>query len=81
LRSGAFDLIVSRAFAPLGKFVVLTRQHLAPNGTWLAMKGKSSAAELGALPEDIEVFHVEPLEVPELNADRCLVWMRRRWRQ
>jgi 16S rRNA (guanine527-N7)-methyltransferase len=27
------------------------------------------------LPQDIEVFHVEPLSVPGLNAERCLVWM------
>jgi 16S rRNA (guanine527-N7)-methyltransferase len=30
------------------------------------------------LPADIEVFHVEPLTVPGLAAERCLVWMRPR---
>mgnify|MGYP003381086675 FL=1 len=44
----------------------------------MAMKGKSPLEELAALPPDIEVFHVEPLNVPGLDAERCLVWMRRR---
>ena len=28
--------------------------------------------------DDIEVFHVAQLQVPGLDAQRCLVWMRRR---
>jgi len=35
-------------------------------------------AALDALPPEIDVFHVEPLQVPKLGAERCLVWMRRR---
>ena len=42
----------------------------------MAMKGKRPGAELAALPRDIEVFHVEQLAVPGLDAERCLVWMR-----
>ena len=45
---------------------------------WMAMKGQTPEAELAALPPDVEVFHVEPLRVPGLDARRCLVWMRRR---
>ena len=44
----------------------------------MAMKGKLPEEEMAALPADIEVFHVEPLRVPHLDAQRCLVWMRRR---
>ena len=40
------------------------------------MKGKRPQAELDELPPDIDVFHVEQLTVPHLNAERCLVWMR-----
>ena len=72
----AFDVITSRAFASLADFVALTRRHLAAGGVWLAMKGKDPAAERAALPTDIDVFHVEQLSVPGLDADRCLVWMR-----
>jgi hypothetical protein len=40
------------------------------------MKGKHPSDEIAALPPAIEVFHVEPLTVPGLNAERCLVWLR-----
>ena len=43
----------------------------------MAMKGKHPAAELLALDPGVQVFHVEPLQVPGLDAERCLVWMRR----
>jgi 16S rRNA (guanine527-N7)-methyltransferase len=70
------DLIVSRAFATLADFVALSRRHLAPGGFWLALKGRVPDDEMAALPGAIEVFHVEPLAVPGLEAQRCLVWMR-----
>ena len=71
-----FDVIVSRAFASLGEFVQLTRQVLAPTGVWMAMKGRVPDDEIAALPPDVEMFHVEPLQVPGMDAQRCLVWMR-----
>jgi 16S rRNA (guanine(527)-N(7))-methyltransferase GidB len=45
---------------------------------WLAMKGKHPADEIAALPPWAEVFHVEPLQVPGLHAERCIVWLRER---
>jgi len=72
------DVIVSRAFASLSDFCQLTARHLAPDGVWVAMKGRAPDEEIAALPADIEVFHVEPLTVPNLDAARCLVWMRPR---
>ncbi len=76
LRAVPFDLITSRAFSSLVDFTRLTRNLIAPQGVWMAMKGKTPADELSALPDEIEVFHVEPLVVPGLNAERCLIWMR-----
>lgn len=76
LKGAPFDVITSRAFASLVDFTRLSRALLAPHGVWMAMKGKTPEDELSALPEGIEVFHVEPLSVPGLNAERCLVWMR-----
>ncbi len=73
-----FDLITSRAFATLADFVALTRDRLAPDGVWLAMKGKTPSDEITALASEIEVFHVEQVQVPGLDAERCLVWMRKR---
>ena len=40
------------------------------------MKGKHPADEIAALPGDVKVFHVEPLTVPGLDAERCIVWLR-----
>ncbi len=76
LRCDRVDVVVSRAFASLAEFSALTRKHLLPGGCWLAMKGKLPADEMAALPADVKVFHVEPLRVPGLDAQRCLVWMR-----
>lgn len=73
---GRYDVITSRAFATLTDFVALTRERLAPEGLWMAMKGKRPDDEIAALPADVEVFHVEPLQVPGLDAERCLIWMR-----
>ena len=78
LRCAPFDVITARAFASLVDFTRLTRSLLAPQGVWMAMKGRAPTDELAALPGDIEVFHVEPLTVPGLQAERCLVWMRLR---
>jgi 16S rRNA (guanine527-N7)-methyltransferase len=73
-----FDLVVSRAFASLSDFAALTRRHVGPQGCWLALKGRQPDDEMAALPADVEVFHVEQLQVPGLDAQRCLVWMRPR---
>jgi 16S rRNA (guanine527-N7)-methyltransferase len=69
-------VVVSRAFASLADFVTWTRGSLAEGGVWLAMKGRVPDEEVTALPKDVSVFHVEPLHVPELKAQRCLVWLK-----
>lgn len=70
------DVVTSRAFASLPDFCAWTRRHLAPQGVWLAMKGRHPDDEIAALPADVEVFHVEPLQVPGLDAERCAIWLR-----
>ena len=67
-----------RLKAALADFTAWSRPALAPGAVWLAMKGKHPAEEIAALPASVEVFHVEPLQVPGLQADRCIVWMRPR---
>ena len=71
-----FEVVSCRAFAALADFTTWSRQALAPHGVWLAMKGKHPEEELAALPADVQVFHVEQLAVPGLDAERCIVWMR-----
>lgn len=73
---GQFDVITSRAFASLPDFVGLTNKLLAPEGVWMAMKGKMPDDEVGALSGGVSVFHVEQLQVPNLDAQRCVVWLR-----
>ena len=73
---GQYDVITSRAFASLADFTALSAGVLAPQGVWLAMKGKPPADEQAALPAGVQVFHVEQLHVPGLDAQRCLVWLR-----
>lgn len=76
LAAEPFQLITSRAFASLADFTALTRAHLASGGLWMAMKGRVPDDEIAALPAAVDVFHVEQLTVPGLDAQRCLVWMR-----
>jgi 16S rRNA (guanine527-N7)-methyltransferase len=78
LKGAEYDVISSRAFATLDKLVQLTQDRLRAGGVWVAMKGRAPEDEVRALPDTIDVFHVEPLVVPGLDAQRCLVWMRQR---
>ncbi|MDZ4073137.1 MAG: 16S rRNA (guanine(527)-N(7))-methyltransferase RsmG [Hylemonella sp.] len=71
-----YDVVCSRAFASLVDFTSWSRSALAPAGVWMAMKGKDPVEELAALPAGVQVFHVEQLTVPGLDAERCIVWMR-----
>jgi 16S rRNA (guanine527-N7)-methyltransferase len=75
--TGSYELISSRAFASLPNFFEGSKHLLAPGGRWLAMKGKMPSEELSQVPAEIEVFHVEQLSVPGLDADRCIVWARK----
>jgi 16S rRNA (guanine527-N7)-methyltransferase len=77
LKGGDFDVVCSRAFASLADFTAWSGAALAVGGVWLAMKGKRPDAELLALPPEITLFHVEQLAVPGLDAERCLLWLRR----
>ena len=74
--AGPFDVVSCRAFAALADFTAWSRQALAPHAVWLAMKGRHPSDEIAALPATVQVFHVEPLTVPGLDAERCIVWMR-----
>ena len=71
-----YSVICSRAFASLPDFVTWSRSALAEGGVWMAMKGKHPQDEIAALPPETQVFHVEPLTVPGLDVERCMVWLR-----
>jgi 16S rRNA (guanine527-N7)-methyltransferase len=71
-----YDVVCSRAFASLKDFTQWSQNALSAQGVWMAMKGKKPDEEIADLPPQVQVFHVEPLTVPGLDADRCMVWMR-----
>lgn len=82
LKERQYNLIVSRAFSSLCDFVGLTRNVLADEGVWCAMKGKEPLEEIEELQHgdcagEVKVFHVEQLQVPSMEASRCLVWMKK----
>jgi len=72
-----FDVICSRAFASLSDFTGWSQAALAPGGVWMALKGKHPAEELSMLPPNVAMFHVEPLAVPGLAAERCIIWLQK----
>ena len=72
-----YQLVSARAFSSLPDLVQGSDAALLPGGIWMAMKGKTPTEEMQALPPSVQVFHVEPLTVPGLDAQRCIVWMRR----
>nr|WP_315847917.1 16S rRNA (guanine(527)-N(7))-methyltransferase RsmG [uncultured Rhodoferax sp.] len=71
-----YDVVSSRAFASLVDFTTWSEKALSGQGIWMGMKGKHPGEEMAALPASVEVFHVEQLDVPGLDAERCIVWMR-----
>ena len=72
-----YQVVSSRAFASLADFTAWSGAALAEQGIWMAMKGKHPADEMAVLPPTVKVFHVEQLAVPGLDAERCIVWMRK----
>lgn len=70
-----FDGIISRAFAKVASFTALTRHLLAHEGGWVAMKGMLGH-ELEELPANVRIEKIISLQVPGLEAERCLVILR-----
>lgn len=75
---GPAEIIVSRAFASLADFVAWTRPLLAPQGAWVAMKGRRPDDEIADLPPDVRIERIVPLAVPGVDAERHAIVLRRR---
>lgn len=73
-----FDVITSRAFAELKDFITWSQHLLATGGQYIAMKGVAPEAEISRLPDGWQVSRLQPLQVPGLQAERHLVFIRRR---
>lgn len=72
------DVITSRAFAELADFVNWTMHLLQDGGCWAAMKGVYPAAEIDRLPDSVCVERVDKIRVPQLNAERHMVILRKK---
>ena len=70
---GQFDCITARAFASLADMLGWGGHLLAPNGIWLAMKGKRPDEELPGIPAGFVVRGTHELSVPGLPAERHLL--------
>lgn len=71
IREQKFDVITSRAFASLADMVNLTQHLLAPEGVWVAMKGRFPQEEIDALPKNVSVSAVFAIE--KMKVERHLI--------
>lgn len=72
-----YPCIISRAFASVNDMLSWTSHLLAPDGVWLAMKGVYSSEETANLIDGIRVISVDPVLIPGLDAERCLIKLSR----
>ena len=70
-----FDCIVSRAFAPLARFVEWCLPLIDEKGTFIAMKANLEEKELKDVPDSVKIDKIISLHVPELQATRQAVMM------
>lgn len=77
--SAQYDVVISRAFASLSDFAKSSGARVLPTGSLVAMKARPTDEEFAELAAQTawSIGKVEPLHVPELQAQRCLVWLHR----
>lgn len=74
---GTYDCVTARAFASLVDMLRWGGRLLAPDGLWLALKGRFPDEELAGVPAGFRVDRIEPLAVPGLDAERHVVVIKR----
>lgn len=72
-----YDQITTRAFSNLQQMLEVTGHLCCNNGQFVAMKGAYPEEELQHLPSGLEVQEIVRLEVPFLDAERCLVLIKK----
>lgn len=72
-----FDMIVSRAFAPLERMVNWCIHLLADDGAFLAMKANLTEEEINAIPKSVKIDRLVNLKVPDLEATRHGVFLKK----
>lgn len=70
---GQIDIVISRAFASLGRLVQLSRAVTGGHGVLLAMKGNYPDQEIAELPAGFNVSRAIELKVPGVDESRYLI--------
>lgn len=70
------SVVISRAFAELTEFAAMAGHLVAPGGQLIAMKGADPASEIGKLKNGFVSTGVTRLDVPGLDAERHLVFLK-----
>lgn len=73
----AFEAVISRAFSELADFIRMAGHLCTPDGALLAMKGAYPREEIARLPAQWTVSEAIALRVPQLDAERHLLVLRR----
>ena len=68
-----FDTILARAVAPLAGLAQLAQPLARPGTRLLAYKGRHPDAELASLPAGWQLAGVRAVQIPGMDAERCLV--------
>jgi 16S rRNA (guanine527-N7)-methyltransferase len=67
--SRTFDVVTSRALAPLGRLLEWSMPLVAADGVLLAMKGRSLEEEIAACADELERFGCARPEILELGSE------------
>ncbi|MFT5062703.1 MAG: 16S rRNA (guanine527-N7)-methyltransferase [Gammaproteobacteria bacterium] len=74
---GGFDVVFSRAFAPLERLISLTQHLCAADGRIMAMKSSRAPEELTLLPKTWALAAQHDFSVPGVDAPRCVLELTR----
>lgn len=79
LQDVSVDMIISRAFSSLEDYVNLIAKICDAKTKIVAMKGRQDLVleEQQQLPKGFTLTHIQEIFVPELNAERCLVFLQK----
>lgn len=70
-----FEVVISRAFSDLRKFLALAGRLCAEGGMMAAMQGTYAQDQFARFPREFRLNRVVPLKVPGVSARRHLVLM------
>ena len=69
---GSFQVVTSRAVAPLPKLLPMVRHLIKPGGSLLAIKGESAQSEIDATPLNKQRAILHTLNLPDFETARVI---------